>query len=224
MVAKTFITRRELDAQVVEGLRARYEDAGFTFDASPKPADLPDFFGDYIPDALARKLGVNVAIEVKGRRAGSAERQLQTLRRLFEGRPDWRFHVVYSPSDEAQHSPPLPVVGAAAIRSRAAEARILAAQGHRPWALVMAWSLMEASLRLRNGEPEGRAHSSLSVLQTLAENGFVEQESFRQLCELADLRNRIAHGDLTAEPAEADVELVLSVVESALNADVEPAG
>ena len=223
MAAKSFITRQELDAQVVEGLRARYEDAGFTFDASPKPEDLPEFFEGYVPDALARKSGVTVAIAVKGRRTGSTERQLQTLRRLFDGRPDWRFHVVLPAGDAAQHTPPLPVVDAAVIRSRAAEARNLAAQGHRPWALVMAWSLMEASLRLRNGEPEGRAHSSLSVLQALAENGFVEPESFRHLRELADLRNRIAHGDLTVEPTEADVDAVLSTVEGVLNADVEPA-
>ena len=48
-------------------------------------------------------------------------------------------------------------------------------------------------------------------------NGYIEPEVENRLRTLIDLRNRIAHGDLDAEPATPDIEQVLSAVEETLS-------
>ena len=49
-------------------------------------------------------------------------------------------------------------------------------------------------------------------------NGYIEPELERRMRDLVTLRNRVVHGDLAAEPAVADVELILSAIEATLNA------
>jgi uncharacterized protein YutE (UPF0331/DUF86 family) len=209
--------RPETEKDFIESLRARYEDEGFTFTAPPDVEMLPDFLGSYIPDALAQKPGRNVVIGVRRRRSPSTERALRDIRRLFEGHADWQFHVAFMGADPLQ-SATFPSAEPETIRSRAKEVRILITQGHLRPAFLMAWSLLEAALRALEGEATDRPRTPGTVVQTLAMNGYIEPEMEQRMHALISLRNQIVHGDLTAEPATVDVELVLSAIEETLSA------
>jgi hypothetical protein len=211
------LSQQDSEKQFLEGLRARYEDEGFTFSAHPGSAQLPEFLGSYRPDALAQRPGRNIAIEVKRRQSASEARALRDIRRLFEGRADWQFHVVFMGADPLE-SLTIPAYGAATVLNDLGKIRSLIGQGHHRAAYILAWSLLEATARTLNDEPSGHSSTPDAVVQTLATNGYIEPEMERQMRSLIDLRNRIVHGDLGAEPTAAEVELVLSAIEETLNA------
>jgi len=207
----------ETEREFIESLRARYEQEGFAFTAPPHAAELPDFLGSYVPDALAQRAGRNVVIEVKRRQSPSTERALRDIRRLLEGHSDWQLHVVFMGDDPLQLAT-IPPAGPETVRGRVKEVRSLIAQGHRRPAFLMAWSLLEAALRTLDGEATSRARTPGTVVQTLAMNGYIEPEMEQRMRALISVRNQVAHGDLTVEPTVSDVELVLSAIEETLSA------
>jgi uncharacterized protein YutE (UPF0331/DUF86 family) len=208
-------SRQKVERRFLESLRSRYEGEGFTFTTYPYPAKLPDFLGSYVPDALAQKPGRNVVIEVKQRSAPPTERSLAEISRLFDGHPDWQLQVVLMGGP--LQSVAIPVAKPATVRSGIKEVRALIQQGHRRAAFVVAWSLLEAALRALDDETNGHSFTPGIVVQTLAMNGYIEPETEGRMRNLIELRNRIVHGDLVAEPAQADVELVLSAIEETLS-------
>ncbi|MEO5372877.1 MAG: DUF86 domain-containing protein [Alphaproteobacteria bacterium] len=211
--------QQEAETEFIEGLRARYEDEGFTFTAHPEAAQLPDFLGSYAPDALAQKPGHNIVIEVKNRQSLSTERTLGRIRQLFKGRPDWQFHVVFMGANDPLQSMTIPTSAPVTISNHMNEIRALTAQGHPRPAFIMAWSILEAALRTLGGEAGSRPHTLGTVVQELAMNGYIEPDMERRLRALIELRNRIVHGDLSVEPETKDIELVLSAIEETLNAN-----
>lgn len=205
------------EEQFLASLRARYEEQGFAFTSAPEPRELPDFLGSYTPDAVARKHGLNVAIEVKRHPTSATQHSLQTIRRLFEGHPDWRFDVVFMGADPLQPVT-IPPASPAMIRARMDEVRTLNSGGQHRAAFVMAWSLLEAALHSLGDEKTGRPRTPGTVLQTLAMNGYIEPDVERRMRPLIELRNRIVHGDLNAEPDSAHVELILAAISETLAA------
>ncbi|VUF12102.1 hypothetical protein [Methylobacterium dankookense] len=210
------LSRREVETQFMERLRGRYEDAGFRFTLHPRAEQLPDFLGSYLPDALAEKPGRNIVIEVKDRPGPSSDHSLQDIRGLFDGHPDWHLHVAFIGGDPLQ-SLVLDTAAPELLRSHIEEVRDLRRAGHRRAAFIMAWSLLETALRLREEEAEGRARAPGTLVQTLAMQGYIEPETERRGRGLIDLRNRIVHGDLMAEPTDADIEQVLAAVEETVS-------
>ena len=216
MTLQLHTPRLETERAFLESLRARYEDLGFTFTAHPDATKLPDFLGSYLPDALAQKPGRNVAIEVKNQGNPSTDSSLVSIRRLFDGRSDWQLHVAFMGSDPLQLMT-IPAATTETIQNRVEEVRALIAEGHLSSAFLLAWALLEATLRAVEGEAASRPWTPGTVVQTLAMNGHIEPEAERRLRGLIDLGIRIAHGDLNAEPSTPDIEDVLSAIEGTLD-------
>jgi uncharacterized protein YutE (UPF0331/DUF86 family) len=214
-----FSIRKIAKQSFMDDLRDRYEKEGFTFVAHPEKNKLPEFFGDYISDAIAQKPGRKVVIEVKRRRSPTAERSVREIRRLFDGHPEWQLQVSFMGADPLQ-SVKIPIAEPEAIRERMSEVRGLIAEGHHRSAFVMAWSLLEAALRALDEDKAGPPRSPGSVVQTLAMNGYIDPDLERRIRDLIDVRNRVVHGDLDAEPSSADIEQLLSGVEETLRANV----
>lgn len=208
----------EAEIEFLQGLRSRYEAEGFSFIIAPDRSMLPEFLGTYVPDALARKPNLNIAIEVKQRQTQATQARLQEIRRLFEGHPDWQFSVVFMGSRPLQ-SIIIPAASPGAIRERIDEARALSAQGHQRAAFVMAWTLLEAVLQSAGADVAGRPRGPGAVVQALAMEGYIGPDMERRMRELIDLRNRIVHGDVVAEPTADQVNLVLEATEEALVAN-----
>ena len=208
---------QEADAQFMETLRSRFEKAGFAFTADPAPETLPGFLGSYRPDALAQKPGQNIAIEVKRGFSPSASTGLTEICHLFRGQPDWHLQVIYQGADSAE-TLPIPAADETTIRNGEDEIRrLLTAREVRP-AFVMSWSLLEAALRNADKETPRRPRPAGTVVQTLAMNGYITPDEERRLRALANVRNRIVHGDLVAEVSERDVESILSAIDATLSA------
>jgi REase_AHJR-like len=208
-------TLQEAELRFLESLRSQYEENGYTFTIHPSKSDLPPFLASYQPDAIATKPDHNIAIEVKSRAMSSDQLTLQSIRKLFEGHPNWQLTVAYAGTDP-YYGGSLPVIDKASVLSRVREARELVTEGHLRPAFVMAWSLLEAGLNSASPEADKRPRTPGTVVQTLAMNGHISPEAESELRQLIQLRNRIVHGDVTAEPTEADVHLVLSAVASTL--------
>lgn len=206
------------EAQFLEGLRATYEQQGFTFHIRPPAHEIPVFFGSYRPDAIAKKPGLSVAIEVKQQSAYGEQASLQQIRKIFEGHPDWRFDVVFMGARQTQRMA-IPLASPARLRARIDEVRKMLSQGQNRAAFVMAWSLLEAALQSRTPASSGIARAPGTVLQTLAMNGYIDRQLEHQMRSLIDLRNRIIHGDIEVEPSAADVQLVISAITETLEAD-----
>jgi len=206
------------EVQFLEGLRQRYEAEGFSFITAPDRADLPSFLGSYMPDAIARKQGQNIAIDVRRRQSPATQSAVQEIRRLFEGRADWQLNVVFMGTDPLS-SLTIPPAQPAAIRKSMEEVAALGATDHRRAAFVMAWSLLETALHSLGSETTSKPLTPGTVVQTLAMNGYIEPELERRMRALVELRNRVVHGDLNAEPTLAEIELVLSAIRHALAAE-----
>lgn len=218
MTSAAQVRSKGVEVEFLEGLRARYEGEGFTFTIRPEPTQLPDFLGSYCPDALAQKPGLNVAIEVKTRPTSATQRSLVEIRKLFEGHADWQFNVAFMGSDPMQ-SVTIPAAAPSIVRDRVEEVISLADEGHRRAAFMLAWSLLEAAMRALGGEPADRPRAAGTVVQTLAMNGYIGPDMERRLRASTDLRNRMVHGDLSAEPSSADIGLLVAAINETLTAD-----
>jgi uncharacterized protein YutE (UPF0331/DUF86 family) len=205
----------ETESEFLEDLRSHYEAQGFAFTVEPDQSMLPPFMGAYRPDALARKPGLNVAIQVKRRQSLATQARLQDVRRLFDGHPDWRFSVFYAGSDPLD-SVTMPTASPADIRRRMEEVQELEKQGHHRPAFVMAWSLLESALQSVNDHETSKPRTPGTVIETLAMDGYIAPDMERRMRKLITLRNQIVHGDVAAEPAVEDVSLVLAAIEETL--------
>ena len=206
---------QEAEVAFLDSLRSEYENKGYRFVVHPTRSELPAFFATYEPDAVALGPDHNVAIEVKSRPSHTAEQSLQRIRKLFEGHPDWQLTVAYMGSD-ASGARSLPVPSRSAVLDRTHEVELLAKEGAIRASFVVAWSLLEAALNAALPEADKRPRTPGTVVQTLAMNGLISEEAEQSLRSLVDVRNRIVHGDLSAEPSSDDVEVVLSAVKSVL--------
>ncbi|MBO9695913.1 MAG: hypothetical protein J7499_06925 [Sphingopyxis sp.] len=207
-------SQEELD--LLASLRRQYEARGFSFEIEPGPQGLPDFLGSYVPDAIARKSGENVAIEIRKNRSRANELSLQQIRSRFDGHSDWTFAVAYAAADPLKTLTIKPAA-VPAIERQLEDVRTLTAQGQSRAAFLLAWSLLEATLLNVEGEEEARPRTPASVLQGLAMLGRIEPEAEHRLRSAILLRNAVVHGDLTKQPTAEDVETVASVVAEALS-------
>lgn len=205
----------DTERQLLGALRDQYVAQGFSFEVEPAPQHVPTFLGTYMPDAIARKPGANVAIEIKQRRSRATDLTLQEIRRRFDGHPDWRFVVAYA-GDDPLKTLTIPAASIADIRERLAKVRALEAQGEHRAAFVLGWSLLEAALH-SVGSASARPHTPGTVLQTLTMLGYIDPQLEQRLRPLILLRYRVVHGDLAAEPSSGDVLLILSAVEDVLS-------
>ncbi|WP_193337169.1 hypothetical protein [Devosia beringensis] len=205
----------ETERQFLETLRSQYESSGFIFTPNPRGEDLPEFLGSYRPDAVARKSGMNLAIEVKGVQGANTERKIQEIRRLFSEHSDWQLKVVYMGRRPLQNVQ-VPKAQPEKIRSRKLELETLVAQGHAREAFVMAWPLLEALAHAFAPSTTSKPLTPGTAVQSLAMNALIGHDVEIRLRELINTRNLIIHGDLGVEVSAADVELILSAVDQAL--------
>lgn len=200
----------EAETAYLETMRSHYEERGYTFIVHPQSTQLPDFLDGYLPDAIACRPGENTAIELKSRSSAN-QGYLQRIRKLFEGRPDWQLTVVYM-GGAAFDTRILPALSRRTVLGQVTEVERLTEQGNLRAAFMLAWSLLEAALNSARPDTDKQPRSPGSVVQTLAMDGLISAEADRSLRSLVELRNRVVHGDLTAEPTGADVHTVLDAV------------
>ena len=70
------------ERQILIGLLPGLQADGYEVYLHPNPQMLPEFFGSYMPDAIALRSDRNLAIEVV-RQSKRSERTLKKIRNLF---------------------------------------------------------------------------------------------------------------------------------------------
>jgi len=180
------------------------------FYINPPREIIPEFLGDFRPDAIALGPDGGMIIEVKFGRNADSERQLAAIAKKVSDQKGWEFRAIYlsPPADEAS---PIGKPAPEQLPAMFKEIEALTAGGHQAAGLVMAWAALEALARLASAdEPTRRSgFSPIQAVQTLAEEGYIENESAAGLREMAKLRNAVVHGDLSVEVSQAQVEGLL---------------
>ncbi len=83
----------------LRNLQRASEARGLTFYLNPPRKVVPDFLGNYQPDAIARGSEGGVVIGVMRRKSHEGETQLAEISRRISRQKGWEFRVIYlSPS------------------------------------------------------------------------------------------------------------------------------
>jgi uncharacterized protein YutE (UPF0331/DUF86 family) len=197
---------------VLEILREKYEDDGYSFFAYPPASVVPGFLQDYRPDAIAVRGEERVVIEIR-QRSQRSEPRLSRIAERFAAHPDWRFVVVY-PDDVVPDLESLGLSSAAEIEAQLREAEQLSRAKHHRAAFVLGWAIIEALARALQGGKERDSSVSRSpreLVEILERNGFIGFEDGRRLRDLVRLRNATVHGDFGVAVDQSAVEQLLQV-------------
>jgi len=209
----------EREAGILGRLRATYEKQGFSFVAQPGPETLPDFLGPYRPDAIARKEGENIIIEIIRRQRSPSEQPFPDLRGRLAAHKDWKLNIVYA-MEKPEDLIDIPVPTLDTLKQQIAEVEALAATGHHRAAFVLSWSVLEAALNRVHESGAHKIRTPAQVVQTLEMEGHLGPATGRTLRGLSELRNRIVHGDFDADASGEDVEQVLAAIHETLMEEV----
>lgn len=203
-------SERAWESSALQDLRRASEARGLTFYVKPPRKAVPDFLGNYQPDAIARGSDGGIIIQVKHRRGREGETQLAELSEKISRQKGWEFRVIYL-NPAVDGTLPIKKPTWAQLHAALKESEALAAGGHHAAALVSAWAALEALARLASsgGEAGSSNASPLRAVQALAEEGFVENEVADRLRRLAKLRDAVVHGDLSAEVPADQVEMLV---------------
>lgn len=195
------------EATIVARLRERYEEQGYQFFARP-PADLlPSAIRAFSPPAVAIRGDEGVVIGIVGQPDGAASPRLEELARRLAGVPGWTL-MLYSTRDFRE-----PVIDAPTseqFAAQVAEVDALAHAGRSRAAFLLAWTTLEAAARRLL--PENRTRRPLApeqVLEGLTMFGAIEQGAADRLRALADLRDRIGHGDPNAVVTDDILQMLI---------------
>ncbi len=208
------------ESSALRNLQRASEARGLTFYVNPPRKIVPDFLGNYRPDAIARGSEGGIIIEVMHRRSREGETQLAEISKRISHQKGWEFRVIYlNPSVDG--TPPIEKPTWPQLRAALGESEVLAAGGHHAAALVSAWAALEALARLTSGGGAGPSSASpLQAVQALAADGFVESEVADRLRGLARLRDAVVHGDLSVDVTADQVEMLVREVRM-IASDVE---
>jgi hypothetical protein len=199
------------ESNILRNLQQVSEARGLKFYVNPPPEVVPAFLGSHQPDAIAVGPDGGIIIEVKSRRSPASEQQLAAIAKRVSDHKGWEFRAIYlSPPMDGTQSIAKPTPGQ--IQARFGEIEALTKAGHPAAALVTAWAVLESLARLTTASSQARTpkgFSPLQVIQTLAEEGYIENDVADRLREMAKLRDAVVHGDFSVDVPGEQVESLL---------------
>jgi uncharacterized protein YutE (UPF0331/DUF86 family) len=216
------------ESNILRNLRHVSEARGLKFYVNPSPEVIPAFLGNYQPDAIAVGPDGGIIIEMKTRRDPASEKLAAIAKRVSDQK-GWEFRVIYlNPPMEGMQSIAKP--NHEQIQARLAEIEALTKVGHPAAALVTAWAVLESLARLATSNsqaPTSKGFSPLQAIQTLAEEGYIENDDADRLREMVKLRNAVVHGDFSvdvpAEQVNGLLKLLQGIASDIMNATPESA-
>ncbi len=201
-------TREDL---VLQRLRDRYEQDGYSFHAHPPREFVPPFLGAYRPDAIALKDRGGVVIEIKVPTRNS-EPKLSEIARLFRNQNDWRLQIITL--DEVHDIQEISVPSRSLIDEELSNVEQLIRERQYRAAFAMGWAALEAvarALLAQGSDSRLLARYPTQIAETLARNGYLDQNAARKLSELVQTRNSVVHGNLSHKVDEAAVASLVSL-------------
>ena len=194
---------------VLQQLMPELEAEGYEIYVHPNRQLLPDFFENFMPDAIALRSDKNIAIEVI-RKSRDGKRKMETVTNLFEGHDEWEFRVVWI-------TPAGPVMAlesqtVSLIRKRIAEIKELTKSRHFSSAFLLSWATLEAVGRILLPKQFERAQTPGRLVQVLASEGYITPSEADSLRRLTGKRNRLVHGELKTRINKSNVNQMVDVL------------
>lgn len=200
--------------QWVTEIADEYRRKGYEVLTHPPDEHLPDFLIPFKPDLIAQSSLEKVAIRVQASGRVRRTDSLTELAEAVEAHPGWRLDLaIERPQERDKPDPDEPRIEKAVIRQRLQEGEQLLNQGLLDAALLIIWSALEAAcwwafrkekLRLERNTPAAYVSRLYSEL-------FVDEDEFRHLKAILELRNAIAHGVQGAEVQNSDIQKILKI-------------
>jgi uncharacterized protein YutE (UPF0331/DUF86 family) len=204
------------ESNALRNLQQSSEARGLKFYLNPPREIVPEFLGDFQPDAIALGPEGGIVIEVKSQRNPGSEKQLAAIAKRVSSQKGWEFRAIYQnpPLDE---SPSITKPTPEQLQAVFGQIEALIKAGYAAAALVIAWAALESLARLASTSSEHKMSRSLTPIQAvqiLAEEGYIENEVADRLREMARLRNAVAHGDFSTNVSEGQVENLLKQLQT----------
>jgi hypothetical protein len=190
------------ERQRARAIAEEYRSRGYEVIEQPSLEQLPEFLASYRPDLLVRRGDEATIVVVKSRSSLAKEPQITELARLLPAKPHWNFELVVVGEGEQLSTPEgaRPFARDDVLRG-IEEAERLAAFGFSEAALLLAWSISEATVRLLT-EEEGIVldrYSPLYILKQAAINGVISRDEYNFLTKVMKYRNALVHGFKTTD-------------------------
>ncbi len=190
-------TATQRERQLLGQMAEEYGDLGYQVTMDPNPEELPDFLRDFRPDAIARKNGDNVVIELKRNDFVKPRYELRKLAIELAKHPGWHLRVVIVGVPPHERQAELPALSIKDVQHQRSSIEALYGTGQQAAALLLLWSLFEALAHLRMQERDverRRPQSPVALAKDLVSLGTIEQTDYERLLDVIALRNKIAHG------------------------------
>lgn len=199
-----------IEVETLQRLVPELQAEGYEVYVHPNKPLIPEFLGNFPPDAIALRGDKNLVVEVM-RQSPQASQKLERLTALLKGREDWELRVVWI-EPKAQTS--LPIQGINEVSSRLSEIKELAAGGHIEPAMLLSWATFEALARAILIKDFERPQTPARLVQVLASAGYLTPTEADKFRALAEKRNRLIHGGLDVRVSERELRDFISVLEA----------
>jgi hypothetical protein len=176
----------------VEDLATAYRQRGYRVILRPRGSQLPEFLRAFRPDLIAEGDEDSVVLQARLPSHPADERYWRSLAETVSGQPGWRFEMVLGGRPELTGE----TLGVEEIRQRLENARELAALGSCDAGVLVAWSALEAALRLllEQRADNGSDYRPRALIARLYMNGDLSRSQYDELLSLMGVRNTVAHG------------------------------
>ncbi len=184
-------TAEALEEKRLQSIAREYKNRGYQVLLNPSRSELPDFLSSFPLDMIAISDWESVVIEVKSKTTLTKSSYLTALAKAVNNQPGWRrIRLVRELSGKEQAA-----------------------------ALILAWSAVEAALRLVGQEQELdlAKKPSLLIIKELYSLGVISQEDYQILDEGLQSRNLIVHGFRETKPTPKLVDHLIETIEKLLN-------
>jgi len=217
MTAQTINLEREKLVKLAE----EYRNQGYEVAFHPNSEDMPSFLKNYRPDMIVRRGDESVVVEVKSRSSLNSfpSEYLSGLAKVIEQNQGWRLDLVM---DNSQDTVPYPSKSEGSLQKEEIEARLsllkqISTQNSES-AVLYAWSLVEATLRLLAEKEELGLKKSdpLYLVTYLTHEGVISRSEYKLLMDALSLRNTIAHGFKTTQLTANSVYEIIETTEKLL--------
>ncbi|MGN1289886.1 MAG: HepT-like ribonuclease domain-containing protein [Bradyrhizobium sp.] len=195
------------EEQVLQREVARLESEGYDVFVQPRAPLVPEFLGDYVPDAVATGHGKKIVLEV-ARSLGSEK--LKDVAALFAKQREWELKILLvTPTSSAKT---IPVQSRQTIDGAIEEIEHLEQLNALRSAFLLAWATFEAEGRASIAETFDRPQTPGRLVQILSQEGLLTPSEADRMRTLSELRNRLVHGDLSTEIKSEDLLWLVSIL------------
>jgi hypothetical protein len=193
--------------QVLQSEIARLESEGYDVFVQPRAPLVPEFLGDYVPDAVATGNGKKIVLEV-ARSLGSEK--LKAVAAQFAKQREWELKILLvTPTSSGQT---VPVQSRQAIDGAIEEIERLRQVHALRAAFLLAWATFEAEGRASIVGKFDRPQTPGRLVQVLSQEGLLTPTEADRMRTLSERRNQLVHGDLGTEIRSEDLQWLVATL------------